>query len=111
MSIKMSNETYDKIKVFGRYILPAVAALYFAIAKIWGLPYGAEIEGTIAALVTFLNTILWVSSKSYEGDGVLSVDADGNAVEALDFVANNLTGLGDKKTVTFKIESKGEEND
>ena len=36
----MSNKTYDILKWVAQYLLPALATLYFAVAKIWGLPYG-----------------------------------------------------------------------
>ena len=36
----MSNKTYDICKWIAQYLLPALATLYFAVAQIWGLPYG-----------------------------------------------------------------------
>jgi len=46
-------------------ILPAVGALYFALAQIWNLPKSEEVVGSIAALNTFLGVLLGVSTKSY----------------------------------------------
>lgn len=61
----MSNKTYDILKWVAQYLLPALATLYFAVAKIWGLPYGAEIVGTITAVDTFLGVLLGISTANY----------------------------------------------
>ncbi len=62
----MSNKTYDKLKWVAQYLLPALGTLYFAIAGIWGLPYGEQVVGTITAVDTFLGVILGVSSANYK---------------------------------------------
>lgn len=61
----ISNKTYDILKWIAQYLLPAAGALYFALAKIWGLPFGTEIVGTIAAVDTFLGVILGISTATY----------------------------------------------
>lgn len=61
----MSNRTYDILKWVAQYLLPALATLYFAVAKIWGLPYGEEIVGTITAIDTFLGVLLGISTANY----------------------------------------------
>lgn len=61
----MSNKTYDILKWVAQYLLPAMATLYFAVAKIWGLPYGEEIVGTITAVDTFLGVLLGISTANY----------------------------------------------
>ena len=61
----MSNKTYDILKWVAQYLLPALATLYFAVAKIWGLPYGEEIVGTITAIDTFLGVLLGISKANY----------------------------------------------
>ena len=71
--MKLSNKTYDILKYIAQYVLPALGALYFGLSKIWGLPYGTEIVGTIALVDTFLGTLLGLSTKNYnkslEGEG------------------------------------------
>lgn len=61
----MSNKLYDVLKWIAMYLLPALGTFYFAIAGIWGLPYGEEIVGTLAAVDTFLGVILGISSANY----------------------------------------------
>ena len=61
----MSNKTYDILKWVAQYLLPALATLYFAVAKIWGRPYGEEIVGTITAVDTFLGVLLGISTANY----------------------------------------------
>ena len=43
----MSNKIYDTLKVVAEVVLPALGTLYFALAGIWGLPYGEEIIGKL----------------------------------------------------------------
>jgi len=64
----MSNTVYDVLKWIAQILLPAAGALYFALANIWGLPYGEQIVGTITAIDAFLGVILGISSKSYYND-------------------------------------------
>lgn len=61
----MSNKTYDILKWIAQILLPALGTLYFAIAKIWGLPYSEEIVGTITAIDLFLGALLGISSIEY----------------------------------------------
>ncbi|MBQ8133595.1 MAG: phage holin [Clostridia bacterium] len=61
----MSNKMYDRLKWIAQFFLPAVGTLYFAIASIWGLPYGEQIVGTITAIDTFLGVILGISTYQY----------------------------------------------
>lgn len=63
---KMSNKVYDVLKVIAQLVLPAIGTLYAALAGIWGLPYAEQIVGTIAAIDTFLGTILQISSYKYK---------------------------------------------
>ena len=61
----MNNKVYDVLKWIAMYLLPALGTLYFAIASIWGLPYGEQIVGTITAIDTFLGVILGISKTKY----------------------------------------------
>lgn len=63
--MKMSNKVYDILKWVAMYFLPAAGTLYFALAGVWGLPYGEQIVGTLTAVDTFLGVILGVSSAAY----------------------------------------------
>jgi hypothetical protein len=64
----MSNKTYDVLKWIAMYFLPATGTLYFALASIWGLPYGEQIVGTITAIDAFLGAVLGISSAKYNKD-------------------------------------------
>lgn len=63
--MKMNNKTYNVLKYIAQIALPACATLYFALAGIWGFPYGEEIVGTITAVDTFLGVLLGISSAKY----------------------------------------------
>jgi hypothetical protein len=74
--MKMSNKVYDILKWIAQYFLPAVGALYFALAGVWGFPHGEEVVGTIAAIDTFLGVVLGISSAQYNKAN--RVDSDAN---------------------------------
>ncbi|MEE0515620.1 MAG: phage holin [Emergencia sp.] len=62
---KMNDNTYKIAKWVAMYLLPAAGTLYFALAGIWGFPYGEEVVGTITAVDTFLGVILGISTAQY----------------------------------------------
>ena len=64
----MKQKVYDTLAWIARYLLPALAALWAALSRLWGLPYNAEITGTLAALAAFLNAVLGLSSVGYWRD-------------------------------------------
>ncbi len=64
----MDNRTYDVLKFVALVLLPAIGTLYFALAGIWGLPYGEQIVGTITAVDTFLGVIVKYLSDKYHKD-------------------------------------------
>ena len=59
------DKTYDILKWVAQIFLPALGALYFGLAQIWGFPYGEEIVGTIAVIDTFFGVILGISTSNY----------------------------------------------
>ncbi len=66
--MKFSNKVYDVLKWVAQILLPALGTLYFALAGIWGFPYGEEIVGTITAVDTFLGVLLGISTYNYRKD-------------------------------------------
>jgi hypothetical protein len=65
----MSNKLYDILKYIAQIVLPAIGTLYFALAGIWGFPYGEQVVGTITAVDTFLGVVLGISSANYNKKG------------------------------------------
>lgn len=61
----MSNKAYDVWKFIAQYVLPALATCVVTIFKIWKIPYGVEISGTIMAIDTMLGVILGISTYNY----------------------------------------------
>ena len=61
----MSNKLYDVLKWVVMIVLPAISALYVALAGIWGWPYADEAAGTISAITTFLGAVLMISTVQY----------------------------------------------
>lgn len=85
MTITLSNRQYDVFKFVAMILLPSIGSLYFAIAQVWGLPYGEEVVGTITAIDTFLGLLVHKSASDYtpEVDGTLHVTDDDQVVAAI----------------------------
>ena len=66
----MSNKTYDILKYIAQIVIPALATLYFALAQIWGFPYGEEVVGTLTAIDAFLGAVLRISTNNYYANQV-----------------------------------------
>ncbi len=64
--MKMSNKVYDVLKFIAQILLPAIGTLYFALARIWDLPYPEQIVGTITAVDAFLGALLGISTMQYK---------------------------------------------
>lgn len=60
-----NEKTYDILKYVALVVLPALGTFYFALASIWGLPYGEQIVGTLTAIDTFLGALLQISNNKY----------------------------------------------
>lgn len=65
MNTLLNDKTYNILKWVALVLLPAIGTLYFALAGIWGFPYGEQIVGTITAIDTFLGVILGISTVQY----------------------------------------------
>lgn len=64
----LSNKAYDILKFIAQIVLPALGTLYFALATIWGFPYGEQIVGTITAVDAFLGALLGISTVQYNNN-------------------------------------------
>lgn len=101
----LSNKVYDILKWAAMIVLPAIATLYAALAGIWHFPYGDEIVGTIAAIVTFLGALLKISRSKYEGDGTLEIDTTNTDQDIYRLNINTpLEDLAGKKEILLKVD-------
>ncbi len=63
--MQLNDKVYETLKWIALIALPALGTLYFALAGIWGLPYGEQIVGTITAVDTFVGALLGISTAAY----------------------------------------------
>ena len=67
----LDDKTYKVAKYVTTIVLPAIATLYLAISGVLvqgglpALPYPDVVAGIITAVVTFLGTVLHISSTNY----------------------------------------------
>jgi hypothetical protein len=94
--VTISNGLYDRLKFVAQILLPALGALYFALAQIWHLPKAEEVVGTITVIDTFLGVILGLSANTYVKSGA---DVDG---------AINVVDTPEKTNFTLAIDTAPE---
>lgn len=103
--MKISNQAYDILKYIAQYVLPGLGTLYFALATIWGLPYGEQVVGTITAVDTFLGILLGISTSRYDGDGVLRIDSSNAEKDIYRLEMNTpLEEMQNKTSVNLKVD-------
>ena len=64
--MRISDELYDLLRAIADLLLPALGALYFGLAGIWGFPYGEEIVGSITLVVAFIDIVLRIMKGKYD---------------------------------------------
>lgn len=87
----LSDRTYNVLKHVAAVGLPAISALYFALAQIWNFPDTSEVMGTISAINVFVGGLVGVSTKQYNNSDAKYV----GAIEVMD--------TGDKKTFSLSF--------
>ena len=70
--MKLSNKVYDVLKFLCTIVLPGLGTLYFALAGIWGLPYGEQVVGTLAAISVFIGALIGISNYNYKKQNAAS---------------------------------------
>lgn len=59
--LKLKDSVYNVLKWIAIIALPTLAVFYAVIAKIWGLPYEAEIPATINAIAVLIGSLIGIS--------------------------------------------------
>jgi hypothetical protein len=61
----LNKTAYDILSWVAQILLPALSALYYALAGVWHLPNADEVVSTLMALDTFLGMILGFSTSQF----------------------------------------------
>lgn len=108
----LGDSAYNRLKQSTTVLIPAVGALYFALAQIWGLPRAEEVVGSLAALNTFLGVVLGISTRSYNRSdtkyaGIIEVE-ETEDVKNLNIILNEAARpLENEPEVTFRVDNNG----
>lgn len=62
----LSSKVYDILKWTNLVLLPAIAALYFGLSKLWGFPYSEQIVATVVVVNVFLGILLGISTSKFK---------------------------------------------
>ncbi len=109
----LSDKLYNQLKLSATLLLPALAAAYFGLAQIWGLPAGAEVSGTLSVINVFVGVLVRYASavhnanvtaeaKVYDGEAVWEPLESGEG-STLRFTSVNHTSLMTKDSLTFRL--------
>lgn len=104
----LSDKLYNTLKFLALVLLPAVSALYFGLAQIWGLPNAEQVVGTVAVVETFLGLLLRSASKSWENsdvkyDGEFEEAEDGSRLELKSVNYAAIDPAAGKTELLFKV--------
>lgn len=111
----LSDGAYNFVKKSATIVLPAVSALYIALAQIWGFPHVEEVVGTLTALNTFFGVVIQLSKKSYYASnapyvGEIQVKNEGERKVFSLVVDGDPEDLETMSSANFKINSDTGEN-
>lgn len=105
----ITGKLYDQLKFLAQIGLPALGALYFGLAGIWGLPSAEQVVGTIVVIDTFLGVLLGISSNAYDksdkkfdGDMTMQKTNEGGLSYLLE-LNTDPEELGKKDVIKFKM--------
>lgn len=71
--MKMSNKTYDTLKIISM-IIGYTVTFVLSLIDVWKIPHGSEWSATVSALGIFLGSVLIASTKRYNDDAELHAD-------------------------------------
>lgn len=100
---------YDALSNSVKLVLPALGTLYFTIASVWGLPYGDQVVGSLAAIATFLGVVLTLAKRGWSSvmDGSIVVNQSDPAKDVYSIELNGpLEDLTANKSVALKVVSE-----
>lgn len=106
--MSFNSKVYDVLKWLAQYLFPAVGTLYFALARIWNLPYAEEVVGSITAVDAFLGVLLGISSANFDGDGEISLskvseEDDDSSDEGAVVLYAEPEELAGRKSIVIKV--------
>ena len=76
----MNNKIYDILKWIALIALPALGTLIFVLSGIWGFD-ASKIIGSIAAIETFIGSLIGVSTYQYNKNKNQEAPKDENKKE------------------------------
>ena len=101
--MKLGNKTYDILKWIASYLLPGLTTFWLAVGKIWSIPFTAEIGATMGAIDVFMQTVLGISKKNYNGEGEITVDETGAVTNFKIQNGSSIHELTEKGNVMVKV--------
>lgn len=100
----LNQRVYTALKYLTQIGLPAFGTFYYTLSPAWNLPNAEGVSVAVLATVTFLGTLLGLSTAQYNKsdakyDGVMNIGPDKNGLVLND----DLENLEGKKDLIFKV--------
>ena len=70
----MNNKMYDIINKLQRWI-PSLGMFYLTISAIWSLPFGDQVNQTIAAIATLMAAFLEVENAQWSKTNTIRIES------------------------------------
>ena len=104
----LSNQWYNRLKLAAQFVLPLLAASYFGLAEIWGLPAGAKVSGTISIINVLLGGLLGFAKALYEAsgakyDGHMVIEPGEDNTDRLRMRSVDISALQTKDELMFRV--------
>lgn len=104
----LSDQQYHTLNILAMVVFPAIGTLYFALAKIWGLPDATEVVGSIVAIDAFLGVLVKAGEASYDQSGArfggaINVSQQAEKTVYTLELDHDPEELVDRDHVTFKV--------
>lgn len=108
----LSDGIYSKLKHTASIVLPAVSALYIALAQVWHFQHVEEVVGSLTAVNAFIGALVALSTRTYNNSdakyaGEIKVTDDGLKKTASLVVNGDPEDMLKMEEATFKISDTG----
>lgn len=108
--MKFTDRVYKFIKYFITIFLPAVGALYYGIAEVWGFDKTYPVNATINTIIAFLGVLIGVSTRQFNKNKAAEADEpyDGDLAFIIDEVDGEKYPTLGVNTSLEAMQAKGE---
>jgi Putative phage holin Dp-1 len=99
----LNRRIYNFLNFVAQIFLPALGSLYFIQSQVFHFPHIGEIVGTIMIIDFFFGIVLWLCTKTYDGQIVVYENPEEQKKTYSLELNTDPEELENKKEVRFKV--------